>query len=270
MNSLVPTYPIIAEHPTRPVVLRFDALSHRYFACGTGDDGCTDAAELVSVTTWVKRNFDPFDAPAIAARIAARDGRSTADVLADWEYKRNDAAERGTRVHETAEDAILDREPRHAPRDDRERAMFAAAWQAVQDMRDAGYEFIAAEFPVFSERLGLAGTIDLMARDGNGALLMLDWKTNESIDADPKYGNPHGLGACAAVPDCNLYHYAMQLATYETIIHTEGYTAEPFRKSLLHVTTAGVTPIDLPDVGEVVARALLDYRINGESLNTPF
>lgn len=258
--------PIIAEHPHLPTVLRFDQAEHRYFACGTGEDGCTDACELLSVTTFVKRHFPQFDARAVATRAAARDGSSPESLLALWEEKRAAAAELGTRVHEVAEDAFHERPPRHIPRHERERALFAAAWQAVADLRAAGWTILAAETPVYSERLGLAGTIDLSARDPDGRLHVLDWKTNETLDSAPKFGNEHGAGPCAELPHCNLYHYALQLDLYAIILRTESYTDEWARPKILHVTPAGVIPVDPPPVRTASLGMLLAYRLDPQHL----
>lgn len=260
----VHSLPIIATHPSQAAVLRFDHAEHRYFSCGTGDEGSTDAYELTSVTTFVKAHFPEFNAKAVAERMAARDpSKSAALILAAWEAKRSAASRLGTRVHEAAEDAILERAPRHSPENDRERAMMKNVWNHVQEMRHYGWKIIDAETPVFSDRLGLAGTIDFSARAPDGTLALLDWKTNESIDARAKYGDERGIGPCAGLDHCNLNHYSLQLHLYAEILRVEGYyTAGPVRKTLLHVTPAGVNSIEALCVREVVLAMLLERRLN--------
>lgn len=209
----------------------FDEATHTYR---------TGMLLLTSVTSFVKHFFPPFDAASIAARVAKRDGKTPEAVLAEWEAKRNASARLGTRVHEVAEDAVLGREPRHQPETEHERALMAAAWQQVADMRDNGWEFVGAEMVVFSEPLRLAGCIDLVARDTHGTLWLLDWKTNESIDMNAKYGGT-GNYPIQALPDCNHVHYSLQLATYEAILRRGGYIGreEQVGMALLHLDSEG-------------------------------
>lgn len=261
----VRSLPIVAIHPVHGAPLYFDQPTHRYH-CGPRPDWdpgayCSDPVELVSVTRFVKHYFPEFDAPTIAARVAARDGRPVAEVLQEWEATGAAACLIGTRVHAIAEDAMCGRTPRHAPESDRERTLMGAAWQCVQDLRAAGWQLLAAEQPVFSDRLGLAGTIDLSARDPDGRLVILDWKTNETIDATAKYGGK-GLGPCAGLDDCHLIRYALQLQTYAAILQLDRWAAEPVGVLLLHVTPAGVVPVELPDVTTTVNAMLLNLVVS--------
>lgn len=250
----------VAVHPLTGARLFFDPGPHRYTVAGPETDAA-EPAEVLGVTTFVKHYFPAFDAPAAAARVAAKEGRTPQAVLADWEAKRTAAARLGTRVHETAQDAFLRRPPRHAPESDRERGMMAAVWQAVADLRAAGWQLLAAEQPVFSERLGLAGTIDLAARDPEGKFTILDWKTNETIVTSDPYGKK-GLGPCAALDDSNGTHYALQLHSYAAILRDGWIAAEPVACILLHISEGGVSPIKLHSVSGFVTDMLLDFHTN--------
>lgn len=228
----------------------FDETTHTYM---------TGLTELTSVTKFVKHFFPPFDAAAISARVADRDGKTPEAVLAEWDAKRDAAARLGTRVHEVAEDAVLGRAPRHHPETERERALMAAAWEHVETMRADGWEFVGAEMIVFSEPLRLAGCIDLAARaPGNGGLWLLDWKTNESIDTNAKYGGT-GLYPIGVLPDCNHVHYSLQLATYETILRKGGYVGkdELVGSLLLHLTDRGVCPMHVRQDARLYVPAML-------------
>jgi hypothetical protein len=126
-------------HPSG-ITIYFDAQAHVY-----GDDsGCT----YTPVSTVIKRLFAEFDAPAAAARVASREQRPVADVLADWAAKSAASCRLGTRTHAVAEAAVLAQDPRAAlvaltgdcvgggePESERERAAFAAAWSAAQQIR---------------------------------------------------------------------------------------------------------------------------------------
>lgn len=256
----------VAIHPVHGAPLYFDSTAHRYH-CGPRPDWdpgayCSDPVELVSVTRFVKHYFPPFDAPTHAARVAARDGRPLADVLHEWDAKSAAACLIGTRVHAVAEDAVLARAPRHRPETPRERDLMAAVWQCIEDFRADGWTFLAVEQPIFSDRLGLAGTIDLALRDPQGRLVLADWKTNETIDATAKYGGK-GLGPCTDLEDCSLVRYALQLQTYAAILALDGWAPALPASLLLHVMAlSGVEPVDLPDLSATVNAMLLDLVVN--------
>ena len=55
----------------------------------------------------------------------------------------------------------------------------------------------------------IAGTIDLLARSRkDGSILILDWKTNKSIDMENKWGK-FGLDPIKHIPDLNYWHYSL-------------------------------------------------------------
>lgn len=247
-------------HNPAGVACVFDEASHTYR---------TDQMELVSVTRFVKHFFPEFDAPAVAARVAARDGKAVEAVLAEWEAKRNAAARLGTRVHEVAEDLILGRAPRHTPESERERALMAAVWEHVARRKADGWKPVGAEMVVFSESLRLAGCIDLVMRDPAGNLWLLDWKTNERIDMSGRSGGK-GYSPVETLEDCNLVHYSLQLATYERILRHGGYIDrdEPIFHDLLHVTENGIEAIECKDVSAEVAEMLIVHIT--ESWEVPF
>lgn len=73
-----------------------------------------------------------------------------------------------------------------------------------------GLDVLGVEKIVFNPFLPrpIAGTIDLLARSRkDGSILILDWKTNKSIDQENRW-DKYGLDPIKHVPDLNYWHYA--------------------------------------------------------------
>lgn len=249
----------MTTHPITGAVCRFDEAAHIYET--------ERAGILTPVSALVANYFPAFDAPAHAARVAKVRGVTPDAILAEWEAKRNTAARLGTRVHEVAEDILAGSPPRHIPESDREQAMMRSVWDYIAVLRDQGWAFLATELVVFSESWHLAGTIDLLARTPAGKLCILDWKTNQELHDESRYG-VKGLGPCAALDDSSLVRYSLQLSTYAAIARHEGYTAEDIAIGVLHVTETGVCPMPVPDRRNVVTEMILDTIVTG--WNLPF
>jgi ATP-dependent exoDNAse (exonuclease V) beta subunit len=232
------------------ITITFDPAAHRYET-----DLCKD---FISVTTLVKTFANPFDTEKNAARVAARDGRTVEEVVRDWKDKAAASCRLGTRVHETAEAAILGQSAPHSPETDQERDLMATAWQACTDLLDAGWVPVQPELIVFSENYGVGGTIDLPIRDGDGMLWILDWKTNAKIDREG-FAGAMCRHPMSHLPDCAFTSYSLQLATYERLLRDEEYIdqAEPVRRALVHVRRDGYEVIETPALSHEVAELLL-------------
>jgi len=242
-----------ATHPRTNVNITFTFDTHNY--------STPTIPHFTSGTTLVKHFFEPFNAPEVAARCAAKRGVSTESLLAEWEAKRNESSTCGTRTHETAEALLQNLTPPHSPRHDRERAMFAAAYDAVHGLRAQGFVFSEAEKIVFSEGWVIAGMIDLtMYHPGTGVAWILDWKTNESIEWTDPY-KKKGLGCLSHLPDCNAVHYALQLSLYQWLLVTEGYISPnvPINRALIHLTPEGPRWLPVPYLGVEVKNMVREF-----------
>lgn len=221
----------------------FTESDHKYWYGDSDDETSKFQNELISVSTLVHQFSNPFDELACAEKVASRDGRDPDSVIQEWAAKRDEACFFGTRVHETAEDCIAGRSPRNTPRNAKEKACFRNAWDKATELKS---QFsVDTEKMVFSPRLGVAGTIDLlMAKDG--WYRIGDWKTNEDI-RKPAYKNM--LAPFDHVPDDALHHYYLQLSMYRIVLETEGYVRGKFAPGVLYwITECGVQPIEIEDM----------------------
>lgn len=221
----------------------FTEADHRYWFGDDDDETSKEIRRLISVSTLVHQFSSPFDPQEAAERVAARDGRDPESVVLEWEAKKNEACFFGTRVHETAEDCIAGRAPRNTPRDDRERSYFRNAWGKADELVRAFR--VETEKMVFSPRLGIAGTIDLLI-EKDGWFRIGDWKTNADI-RKPAYRNM--LAPFDHVPDDALHHYYLQLSMYRILLETEGYCGHNFADGVLYwITEDGVEEIGIEDM----------------------
>lgn len=106
-----------------------------------------------------------------------------------------------------------------------------------------GLDVLGVEKIVFNPFLPcpIAGTIDLLARSRkDGSMLILDWKTNKSIDQENRW-NKFGLEPIGHVPDLNYWHYACQLSLYQYLLVLGKYVpaGTRFKRAIIHLTTSG-------------------------------
>jgi len=87
----------------------------------------------------------------------------------------------------------------------------------------------------------IAGTIDLLARSRkNGDILILDWKTNKSIDQENRW-DKYGLDPIKHIPDTALGHYECQLSLYQYLLVLGKYfpPETKFKRAIIHLTETG-------------------------------
>lgn len=191
-------------HP-RDARLSFDPEEHRYFINGNPD--------TISVTELIERAFPIFDAPAVAAKVAAKPtspyfGRPVAEIVAEWKANGDRAAAEGQDLHERIE-AHLNGRP--VTRED-------PAFQFFLRFLDDHPELqpLRTEWRIYDEALMVAGTVDALFRRDDGALVMVDWKRTKALKKENPWQT--GLGALRHLPDTNYYRYALQQNVYREIL----------------------------------------------------
>jgi hypothetical protein len=146
---------------------------------GSGRPGAyrtKDGTRVPGVTTLLGRFKD--SGPLL--QWAFKQGQSGASSLYE---KRDEAAEVGSVVHDMVECDIHGREfPAIQPAmADRVNSAFSAwrKWRGANQL-----DIVATETPFVSEVHRFGGTLDAVARDSDGRLVLLDWKTSNGIYTD--------------------------------------------------------------------------------------
>lgn len=189
----------------RDGLIDFDPSLHVYTVAGR---------QLESVTTVVESCFEKFDTDYWAKRKCPEDPES---LKRQWEEKAREARDAGTLMHDRIERTYLG-----LPLDD----------DAATDPTFSRFLGFKREFPltpyrtewrIFSERYGIAGTLDFLAVGCDGRFVIYDWKRSTKVVDEngriqlgryPKYA----LRPLSRLPDTTYHHYALQVSIYRFIL----------------------------------------------------
>lgn len=194
--------------------IKFDPAAHTYTVDGT---------PLRSVSSVYSAYVPPFDAD----KIAAKRGGDIETLKAQWEAKRNAAAQKGTRIHEYIQSVLrpapvdpnaetdaflaLNKAPQRLPEMEAFDKFLSYAAQALQ------LNIIEVEWVIGDKQLAIAGTVDAVAfSNATGKWHILDWKTNENYSTENRWENL--LPPFSHLPNCEHSRYSLQLSLYRLLI----------------------------------------------------
>ena len=167
---------------------------------------------FTSVTTFIDQFFEGFDSEKIATNLVATHpryaDRTVQSLIDEWAA----AGQHGTYVHEEIENWVKEGV---IPRESK--AVVAVDW--LKNYQKKSDIEVLSEVIVYSRELKIAGTIDILALDKTtGIYEIIDWKTSKRIDT-ASFGNKMGTSSVTKdVPDCNFYHYSLQLSLYRYLL----------------------------------------------------
>lgn len=221
------------------MTLKFNKKKHVYTFKGK---------RLSPVTEWIKTFFTPFD-PSIAKYIA-KARRAKGEKVTAWDVKREwkKSGTDGTEVHKCVQDFVdagmihLGDYLKLPPKAQ------VGCNVVVHEAKRFKDPSLFSEFVVFDEKLGLAGTIDLIINE-NGVLNLYDFKTNKEIRVRGKhYGTRKST---KNIEDCNYMHYSLQLNVYAYLLNRMGF--EIGELSIIHLQNDGAHTIyQVPGMFSVV------------------
>jgi len=244
-----------AKHPHLDIVMRFTESEHSYVD--------SQNTRYISGTTLVKSAFLPFDAAVVAAKCAASKGKTPEALQAEWKASGEASREMGTRFHENMEATILGKPRPNPPRNEREMNMTKAGVEVCKKLMVRFNQNLHTEMIVFSPFMRVAGSIDLLANNGNDYFLF-DWKTNEQIKRENPWQSS-SVWAIRDLQDCNFNRYSLQLSTYERVLRREAYIPETakMKHMLIWMGADGCHPefIETPDMQREVAEIMLERQL---------
>ena len=193
----------------------------------------TGNSEYISATTLIERFF-PFDIDNYIKGKAKKEGRSETDVLAEFIKNRDEAAEKGTYLHEQIENFLTGKK-----HDSNliEFKFFQKFYDTV--IQTNGFEFIEAEKRIISKQNNVAGMIDAIFKKPNtDDYIILDWKRSKKlvIDGNPKkYGYGQALSELCNLDNSSYYKYSLQQNLYRHILENDyGYSVSSMKLVVLH------------------------------------
>jgi ATP-dependent exoDNAse (exonuclease V) beta subunit len=174
---------------------------------------------FTSVTQFVGEFFPKFDreeqAEAYSQRLLAKGiTKSKEEILQEWE----DKASFGTTIHNEIELQLIN-PIRIPPQDSVENKLVKDALHITRGIASLhNVRLVYPEVKIFSKKYGLAGTIDLLMITDKNEIILVDWKTSNSIWRGDKYNTIYDK-----LPDNNYTKYKAQLSTYSYLLQDEGY-----------------------------------------------
>lgn len=221
--------------------IAFDEESHKYIH--PKDE--TGNAEYISVTTLIERFF-PFDLKRYIERKAEEENRTEEDVLDEYLLMRDEAAEKGTYLHNQIESFLKQNK---FDSDSKEFELFIDFYN--KEIKPRNLLFFDAEKMIFSDKYNVAGTIDcLFKKENKDEYVMLDWKRSKKliIDGRPRiFGYGYALSELSSLDNSSFNRYCLQQNIYKHIAEKEyGMKISSMKLVVLHENYSDYHVVDVP------------------------
>lgn len=234
------------DHP-RDAKISFDSRTHTYTVEGDSD--------YTSVTTLVKGYFKPFNPLLVAQNMVAKHNFRTHPryerykqfystdnpttpllverIVESWVSDGKTQSALGTQLHDYIE--FFYNETLHARvAPCKSQSDPVAQFYKFHDWtRREGWKPFRTEWRVYDQEYKISGTVDMLYYNPKTQTYhLVDWKRSKGI----KYtGFGSGLYPCEHIPDCNYYHYTLQLNIYLYILEKHyGIQVEDMRLVVMH------------------------------------
>jgi len=200
-------------HP-RDDHISFQEEGHIYTILG-------ESGTYVSTTTFVHHQFSDFDADAIIDGMIKKGrtedpsnkyyGMTKPEIKELWRKNAEESSGKGTKMHYDIE-------------------CFSNGEEVVNDSVEYGYFLkfredhphlipFRTEWMVYYEEYKLCGSIDMIYENTlTGGYEIYDWKRSKEIEYDSNFGKTAKTKCISHFPDCNYWHYSIQLNTYKKIL----------------------------------------------------
>jgi len=240
------------RHP-RDLCIEFDEPTHRYTVNGTSDG-------WISCTGFLHTFFPHFDPDVTIKKMMSGKnwtnskyyGMTAEEIKAQWSNSGKDASEAGTAMH-------LGIEMFHNGADPDDAVKASVEWKYFQNYwKECGSDLepYRTEWEVWSEEHKLAGSIDMIYRKkSDGTFVIYDWKRSKEIKTSNDWET--GYGPASHLPNCNYWHYTLQLNVYKWFLETfYGCVVSDLYLIILHPDNKNYRRLRLNILGEEVAGML--------------
>jgi len=200
------------KHP-RDERISFEPVSHTYQI--TSED--TEPQTFISATTIIHKYFPEFNNDAVIQKMMKSPtwkkspyfGKSVEEIKKQWEDNRVAAAAKGTQVHDWIENFYLSEFV--CPSKEAEESK---SFQNFMNFHNEyGWKPYRTEWRVFTEKYKVAIVFEGSEK---GKVKVYDWKNSKEIKTENRYEK--GLEPIGHLPNCNFYHYSLQLNLYKWIL----------------------------------------------------
>lgn len=221
--------------------LNFNAEKHTYEHGGRA---------FSSVSSVIKNYTEPFDADKIAIFVAKKRGITKAEVLQEWEDKKNEACNRGTATHTFGENYNSD----SVATNGLELAV-SNFWKDIPPH----IVLVCNELQMFCKEIGVAGTADIILYNTRTKkFIIADYKTN--VDLFKNYKGKKMLKPFGRLLDSPYNKYQIQLSLYQYLFEQTGFKVE--RRIIIWLKPDGTyTKYNTKSYVNVVTKNIKDARL---------
>lgn len=199
--------------------IKYHDEPHKYYA---------GERELISATTFIGGYKPKFESEKLAEQYALKRGLNTADVLADWDYKRDFSTVKGSAVHLFAENywnnKIFPYDPTIAINkfgvDDVKDKYETCTKHFLNFYEDAKQNLIPVKMELVVGDLdyGIGGMVDCFFYNKKSKMYEIyDYKTNKEIKLRNHFGQRFS-SPISHLDVCEINTYSLQLSLYKHII----------------------------------------------------
>ena len=181
----------------------FEPIEHRYFHQHTKD-------EYKSVSSVISKFKPHFDSEYWSKYIANKEGSTPEEVLKKWDAIRDEANDKGKRIHKLIELYLVDGTIENTP-------FFTNFVNLFERQEREENSIIHSEKLVYTHEYKIAGTSDII-EDCGKFFNVYDLKTNKKFSFYNKY-NERMLSPFDHLPVCEYTSYSIQLSLYAYMYH---------------------------------------------------
>lgn len=233
--------------------LSFEPSEHIYLYDGR--------IQLTAVSNIINQFFTPFDSIGFSERVARRDGLSQCKVLEEWDCKGLESRKIGTFLHKQIE-LFLSGKPFSMSTQFFYNGAFVKVNKDVSINVEISYfkNFLKdnpitpfrTEWHIFDMDLKLAGTVDLLCRNGNHYDIY-DWKRSRKASPHETVWQ-NGINGLQHIPDISFYRYALQQNLYKYILEKNyGIIIENMYIVVLHPMFENYQKFKIPNMSKEVS-----------------
>ena len=170
-----------------------------------------------SVTKLVHDCFPEFDKNAVSKKIHKSHFENKKsqyyqmtqeEILDKWEKNKNEACELGTFLHESIELYYNDIQCENN----------SVEYTFFENFKNEFYTLIPyrTEWEIYYEEKSIAGSVDMVFKNPDNTYSIYDWKRSKTIAKSNHF--EFGKGDFDHLPNCNFWHYSLQLNIYKYIL----------------------------------------------------
>ena len=244
-------------HP-RDKSIRFYEPTHTYYIKGSSEN-------VISCTGFLHHFFPHFEPKKTIAKMMSSPkwplspyfGKTADEIEKQWSDSGKEASGLGTAMHLAIELFLNGAEDRIDPKvkTTPEWTYFTQFWD------DCGHDLepYRMEWEVWSEDHLLCGSIDgVFRRKSDGKICIYDWKRSKEIKTSNDFET--GYPPVDHLPNCNYWHYSLQLNTYRWFLETlYGLDIGDMYLVILHPNNKNYRRLRLPKLTQEVLD-MLDCR----------